>query len=240
MAAQIQPNTTQIPNFFLDTCLPLLSDTALRVLLVITRQTLGWIEDPHTKTRKAADWISYSQLKAKTGRSNEALTKAIRELEVRKLIDITGNHGQPIPLELRRGRRLYYRIHTSPKIEEVDQNLTDNRNSEIGDTKETLTKDNLHYASHNASEADIVENLLREKGKIQHEYQYLGLEVFNRLQAPKTKRAECIRIAKTYPAGKVTAAFSFAKDYPNPPLKWKMFLWKLNKLNKGELAYDTT
>ena len=44
----IIPNTTQVPNFVLDELLPTLSDVELRIVLIVTRQTLGWVEDKET------------------------------------------------------------------------------------------------------------------------------------------------------------------------------------------------
>lgn len=81
---------------------------------------------------------------------------------------------------------------------------------------------------------DIVENLLKEgeKSGIQSDWQYLALELIDKLKVPKEKRSECFRIIKNYPRNHVTTAVSFASDYPKPLLKWKMFLWKLNKLVK--------
>ena len=81
-------------------------------------------------------------------------------------------------------------------------------------------------------EGDIINDLLEEKGGIQHDYQFIGLEVFEKTGAPQNKKAECIRIAKQYPQY-VQKAMSFSLDYPNPALKWKMFLWKLNDLRKN-------
>ena len=54
----IIPNTTQVPNFVLDELLPTLSDVELRIVLIVTRQTLGWVEDKETGRRKDRDWIS--------------------------------------------------------------------------------------------------------------------------------------------------------------------------------------
>lgn len=79
--------------------------------------------------------------------------------------------------------------------------------------------------------ASDIEELLNEKRGIQYDYQYLGLEVYEKTGAPSNKKAECIRIAKKYP-NYITPSLSFCLDYPNPALKWKMFLWKLNSLIK--------
>ena len=82
---------------------------------------------------------------------------------------------------------------------------------------------------------DIIKELLDEKGGIQHDFQFLGLEIFEKTGAPKNKKAECMRLAKLYP-GIVNRALSFCLDYPNPALKWKMFLWKLNSLRAESKA----
>lgn len=83
---------------------------------------------------------------------------------------------------------------------------------------------------------DIVTELLEEGGKIQHDYQFLGLEVFEKTGAPQNKKAECIRLAKLYP-NLINSSLSFCLDYPNPALKWKMFLWKLNNLRKENATH---
>jgi len=48
----IIPNTTQVPNFVLDELLPTLSDVELRIVLIVTRQTLGWVEDKEIESAK--------------------------------------------------------------------------------------------------------------------------------------------------------------------------------------------
>src|SRR5688572_27745316 len=71
--------TTPFPNILLDEALPLLKDTEWRLLCVIVRQTLGRY-DRETQARKQRDWLTREQLKARTGRDSEALTKAIDTL----------------------------------------------------------------------------------------------------------------------------------------------------------------
>ena len=77
---------------------------------------------------------------------------------------------------------------------------------------------------------DGIEKMLTE-GRIQHDYQFIGLEVFEKVGAPANKKGECIRLAKLYP-NFIQPSLSFCLDYPNQALKWKMFLWKLNSLVK--------
>ena len=52
--------TTQVPNFIFDICLSQLTEAELKVLLVVIRQTLGWL-DKLTGKRKSRDRITISQ-----------------------------------------------------------------------------------------------------------------------------------------------------------------------------------
>lgn len=93
----LQPNTTQVPNIILDVWMDRLSDVEFRVLLIITRQTLGWIEDPETGKRKEKDWISMSQLVEKSGRSRKYISKAVKTLvEELHIIEALDSKGKPL------------------------------------------------------------------------------------------------------------------------------------------------
>ncbi len=176
----LTPNTTQIPNYFLDKLMPILSDTGWRLLCVISRQTLGWIEDTETKRRKEKDWISYSQLILKTGRQKEALSKGLRELEEKKIIEVLDKTGTVLKTqEERRGRALFYRILTSSEIEQVSSNLFGNRTSEIEHTKETYTKEDISlkkdispHISENAQKIRIHKRYPLEKQQGVHRLAY--------------------------------------------------------------------
>lgn len=73
------PNTTQVPNKLWDD-MPNMSDAELRLILIVIRQTIGWEEDKKTGRRKEKDWISGTQLRAKSGLSNKTITRA-RKME---------------------------------------------------------------------------------------------------------------------------------------------------------------
>lgn len=79
MAIQ-KPNHTQVPNDFIDNYVPKLSHSAVRVFLVITRQTIGWHKD--------TDFVSHSQLSKKTGLSINAIKKAVKELVYLDLLKV--------------------------------------------------------------------------------------------------------------------------------------------------------
>ena len=80
----LMPNTTQVPNTILDN-LAGFSDTELRILLVVTRQTLGW--------SKARDWLSGSQIQERTGRKKSAIKVAILSLTERGFIEMSTEDG---------------------------------------------------------------------------------------------------------------------------------------------------
>lgn len=90
--------STPVPNLLIDEWMPCLSDTELRVLLVITRQTLGFqAGSKNTSTfRRARDWITHSQLKAKTGRASAAVSGAVDRLVKKGLLQVGTADGTPL------------------------------------------------------------------------------------------------------------------------------------------------
>lgn len=82
--------STPLPNALLDTILPTLSDTELRVLLVVARSTLGWKEG---RGRKGRDWLSHSQLQKRTGRSGAPVSRAIDTMVKRGLLVVQDEAG---------------------------------------------------------------------------------------------------------------------------------------------------
>lgn len=101
--------TTPTPNIIFDTFLPLLSKSELKVLLVITRQTNGWV-DRRTGLRKQLDWIAHSQFRQKTGLSHKSVSVALQGLIERGLIIATAFDGTSIsnPGERQGKKRIYY------------------------------------------------------------------------------------------------------------------------------------
>lgn len=78
----------------------------------------------------------------------------------------------------------------------------------------------------------IIDDILNETHPTLKDYQYLGLEIYEKTGAPANKKGECIRLAREYPH-LINKSLSFCLDYPNRGLKWKMFVWKLNELRKN-------
>ncbi len=123
-----------VPVRLVDTVMPHLKDTELRVMLVVLRQTWGWKVDrtnvdrteagKQTRTSKQPtqkqatkrrDWISHRQLCRRTGRGSDAVSAAVASLTASGLIIVEDAGGKPLmtPEERRRCLgRLYFRPGT--------------------------------------------------------------------------------------------------------------------------------
>ena len=112
------PNNTPVPNEIINGWMWKLRGSELKILLLITRKTLGWIEDPETGMRKEEDWLSWRQIKQKTGLGSRILSCGIDNLCAKyKLIQIRSSEGNILDTKEKRliaGRRrlrLYYRLN---------------------------------------------------------------------------------------------------------------------------------
>jgi hypothetical protein len=100
---------TPVPNIIFDAYLPILKPTEVTLLLIIIRQTLGWV-DRHTKRRKERDRLSGSQLRDKTGYSRRAISTAIHKLIEYQLVRVLDYRGNELasPQERQGKTCLYY------------------------------------------------------------------------------------------------------------------------------------
>lgn len=73
-------NWTRVPNYLIQTVMPTLSDTELRILLIMLRQTVGWNRPDRTIV------VPYRKLMVWTGRSSETVWKAVHSLAAKGLI----------------------------------------------------------------------------------------------------------------------------------------------------------
>jgi hypothetical protein len=89
----IYQQTTQFPNILVDSYLPNLTESELKMLLVIIRQTNGWI-DKRTGRRKTRDRISHGQFMQKTGLCRKIVSKSIQSLVSKDLVKITDRTGK--------------------------------------------------------------------------------------------------------------------------------------------------
>ena len=105
------PNTTQIPNNLFNGEMQKMKDTELRVVLLVARKTLGWIEDTETGMRKEEDWISHTQIMQFTGRASQAISAAIDNCIKQGWIEARDERGQVLDTpEKRSGQKIYYRL----------------------------------------------------------------------------------------------------------------------------------
>ncbi len=102
---------TSIPNHVFDNHLKQLGHAELKVLLVVIRQTLGWI-DRYTKKTKEWDWISQQFFVRKTGLSARAISSAITSLLQKDLILIKNETGKLVYSNKDRqlSQKLYYKF----------------------------------------------------------------------------------------------------------------------------------
>ena len=102
-----------VPSILIDRLLPRLTDTELRVLLVVIRQTLGWVDSQgaNQQARKRRDWISQSQLMGKTGKSRDSVSRAVGALVDAGLVVVEKSSGELLTNAYDRKKartRLYY------------------------------------------------------------------------------------------------------------------------------------
>lgn len=76
--------TTQLPNDIVDIHLQHLSESMLKVLLVVIRQTIGYVTKKGR--RKPTDWITINYFQKRTGLTRKTITKAITNLITHNLI----------------------------------------------------------------------------------------------------------------------------------------------------------
>jgi hypothetical protein len=101
-----------LPHYFLVKILPSLSDTELRVLLIILSRTVGWKQKDTCPARVR---LSRVALSIATGRSNTSVSQAIEGLSSKGLIAIENAMGLPLLTAHTRQKSpaLYYRPNLS-------------------------------------------------------------------------------------------------------------------------------
>ena len=127
----MRDNFTKTPNILFDQLLKELNNSELKILLVIIRQTNGWI-DKKTKRRKEKDRITHSQFILKTGLSRRIISGAIKSLSQKKLIEITDSSGNS--LNNASERKGQYRIYYSSLLEPLESLHILNKTSANNDT----------------------------------------------------------------------------------------------------------
>lgn len=134
--------TTQVPNVVFDKYLPILTESELKILLVIIRQTYGWV-DKRTQKRKVRDRISYNQFIQKTGLSRRVISKSVQRLTDKGLINTTCQNGKLLPCVAdRRGRlSIFYSLNIGTQQPQL-VHLTTRTCAEYAHNKSNYTKIN--------------------------------------------------------------------------------------------------
>lgn len=101
--------STQVPNVLLDYHLKALTEGELKLILVVVRQTYGWV-DKRTRRRKTRDRISHSQFMIKTGLCKRVISKALQSLVIKGLLVVYDQSGNllPSPIQRKGVQRLFY------------------------------------------------------------------------------------------------------------------------------------
>ena len=134
-------STTMIPNAVFDN-LNTLSEKELKVLLVILRQTVGWVSK--NGKRKNRDWISHRYFINKTGLSRKSISQAISLLIRKGFIRAETNTNQNLDNSIaRKGQmRIYYSCLLLSKVDSTYPNvkLASTQRKILPTTKLTDTK----------------------------------------------------------------------------------------------------
>lgn len=147
-------HSTPFPNRLLDALMPALKDTEWRLLCVVVRATLGW--EDGVGGRKSQDWLTHGQLRARTGRSSEAVCRALDALVQRGLLEVRDERGGLLPTpQERRGAsgRLYFALgaaagaserqptyEAAPGVSESEESISQSETAKAKTTKETEDK----------------------------------------------------------------------------------------------------
>tara|TARA_R110002072_G_scaffold7503_2_gene40939 strand:+ start:734639 stop:735115 length:477 start_codon:yes stop_codon:yes gene_type:complete len=136
--------STQVPNNLFDVLLKSLSEKELKVLLVVIRQTLGWVDSKGNRKRR--DWISQKYFRNKTGLSGKAVSQAIELLVNRSLIVATNTQSRILASAVsRRGQdKIYYEcsVLLLKNVHKAWENKTQDPKENSHYTKQTSYKTN--------------------------------------------------------------------------------------------------
>jgi len=155
------PNTTPTPNWLYNGEMRKMTESELKVVLLVTRKTFGWF-DPSTKERKQQDYISQKQFMEFTGQSHTAIACAIQSCVEHGWIIARDRQGNLCNTSnKRRRRKVWYQLGSiftkkipkkSKQQSGLDENLSNNLakskqqscvhlSNNLDNTKETNTKE---------------------------------------------------------------------------------------------------
>jgi hypothetical protein len=158
----ILPNTSPIPHIIIRKWMPRLKDVELRVLLVITDQTLGWVIDPATGRRKEKDWISRSQLMQKTGRGHSSVSSAIETLARYGIIEAYNDKAKRLKTSKERsGNKVFYRLNLAGSLP-VDNPVKTSKPVQILETQIGRPVQNLDVQKVDTTKSTYIQKLLQK------------------------------------------------------------------------------
>lgn len=73
---------------------------------------------------------------------------------------------------------------------------------------------------------------IKPNSQITQDWQYLALDLIEKLNVPANKKSSFFKVAKENP-DMCSRALQFAVDFPNPKIRWNMFFVKINELRKN-------
>ena len=150
IASRTQP-ATPFPSALIDQVMPRLKDTEWRLLCVIVRQTLGW-KDKQTGARKTSDWLTQKQLIKRTGRSSEALSRALDSLVRQQIIEVRSSTGTLLSTTAQRRQtrgRIHYALHS--RFQSAHPMKTDRQKSEY-QSRDASAPNSLYRGQNRKSE----------------------------------------------------------------------------------------
>lgn len=162
---------TPVPNNFFEVYLPKLSASELKILLVIIRQTYGWI-DFKTRRRKQRDRISHSQFIQKTGLSKRIISQSVTSLIHKRLITLSDYQGNSLnEATKRKGYQCIYYSSCLRLVQNGNQSYGNNRPRQVQNSiynkrnnKEKRTKENVSFMDYKIKKNELV-NKIRVSSK---------------------------------------------------------------------------
>tara|TARA_R110002051_G_scaffold2660_1_gene14279 strand:+ start:24833 stop:25330 length:498 start_codon:yes stop_codon:yes gene_type:complete len=160
--------TTQTPNIIFDTYLTQLNFSELKLLLLIIRQTFGWVNKKGN--RKKRDRLSYSQIHTKTGLSRRVISQTVQSLILKQLIQVTDFHGNLLHYpEKRKGKVCIYYAPLLITYAENDKkectlehkHMQNRVYNKTNNTK--LKRQNSFYQNYNKSDWQRIKEIIKSR-----------------------------------------------------------------------------
>lgn len=133
--------TTQLPNEIIDIHLQSLTESMLKILLVVIRQTIGYVTKKGR--RKPTDWITINYFHKRTGLTRKTITKALTNLITQNLIIALDTKKRELKTaKERQGKKYIYYAYKPYYLKQTYVYSTPNMSTFYPITKLTTTKEN--------------------------------------------------------------------------------------------------